>query len=152
MRYRPTRSGYGVGFAIPTCRNRTSSTSSPASLFPVAMQIQRIYGLTAYLPAVLPADKAPGLPDEIALVFYPSQAAYRATKDYPGGRAYSDLTHRFLPGQEPQQIPGLLRRCGGTGNALPSAQQLRRLADLCGGTMGGARAAGKSATNSTWRS
>jgi hypothetical protein len=58
---------------------------------PVAMQIQRIYGLTAYLPAVLPADKAPGLPDEIALVFYPSQAAYRATKDYPGGRAYSDL-------------------------------------------------------------
>jgi hypothetical protein len=58
---------------------------------PVAMQIQRIYGLVAYLPAVLPADKAPGLPDEVALVFYPSQAAYRATKEYPAGRAYSDL-------------------------------------------------------------
>ena len=58
---------------------------------PIAMQMQRIYGLTAYLPAVLPADRAPGLPDEVALVFYPSQAAYRATKEYPGGRAYSDL-------------------------------------------------------------
>jgi hypothetical protein len=58
---------------------------------PVAMQMQRIYGLVAYLPAVLPADHAAGLPDEVALVFYPSQAAYRATKEYPGGRAYSDL-------------------------------------------------------------
>jgi|WetSurMetagenome_2_1015567.scaffolds.fasta_scaffold50259_2 hypothetical protein len=57
----------------------------------VAMQMQRIYGLVAYLPAVLLADDATGLPDKVALVFYPSQAAYRATKEYPGGRAYSDL-------------------------------------------------------------
>jgi hypothetical protein len=58
---------------------------------PVAMQMQRIYGLAAYLPAVLPVEKADCLPDEVALVFYETQEAYRATKEYPGGRAYSDL-------------------------------------------------------------
>ena len=58
---------------------------------PIAMQIQRIYGLAAYLPAVLPKDKPVCLPDEVALVFYESKEAYRATMEYPGGRAYQDM-------------------------------------------------------------
>jgi hypothetical protein len=58
---------------------------------PFTVQMQRLYGLTAYLPAVLPAEKHEGLPDEIALVFYKTQQAYDDAKEYPGGQAYSDL-------------------------------------------------------------
>src|SRR5262249_19507992 len=54
-------------------------------------QMQRLYGLTAYLPAVLPPDHPAGLPDEIALVFYHTQEAYTFAKRCAGGRAYSDL-------------------------------------------------------------
>lgn len=58
---------------------------------PVTAQLQRLYGLTAYLPTVLPVDKPPGVPDEIALVFYRSQKAYTDTADIVAGRAYSAL-------------------------------------------------------------
>ncbi len=62
-----------------------------AVFIPLTVQMQRLYGLTAYLPAVLPADKPDAAPDEIALVFYRSQQAYEDAKQYPGGAAYSDL-------------------------------------------------------------
>jgi hypothetical protein len=58
---------------------------------PITVQMQRLYGLTAYLPAVLPPDHPAGLPDEIALVFYRTQEAYHAAKRCVGGRAYSAL-------------------------------------------------------------
>ena len=58
---------------------------------PITVQMQRLYGLTAYLPAVLPPDHPAGLPDEIALVFYRTQEAYHFTKRCVGGRAYSEL-------------------------------------------------------------
>jgi hypothetical protein len=58
---------------------------------PLTVQMQRLYGLTAYLPAVLPVEHPPGLPDEIALVFYRTQAAYHDAKQCVGGRAYSVL-------------------------------------------------------------
>jgi len=58
---------------------------------PVTVQMQRLYGLTAYLPAVLPIGHAPSLPDEIALVFYRTQAAYHLAKQCVGGRAYSEM-------------------------------------------------------------
>jgi len=56
---------------------------------PFTVQMQRLYGLTAYLPAVIHGED--GLPDEIALVFYKTRKAYDDAKKYPGGQAYSDL-------------------------------------------------------------
>ena len=58
---------------------------------PVTAQLQRLYGLTAYLPTVLPTSKPDGVPDEIALVFYRSQTAYTDTTKIVAGRAYSAL-------------------------------------------------------------
>jgi hypothetical protein len=58
---------------------------------PITVQMQRLYGLTAYLPAVLPPDHPAGIPDEIALVFYRTQEAYHFAKQCVGGRAYSEL-------------------------------------------------------------
>jgi hypothetical protein len=58
---------------------------------PMTVQMQRLFGLTAYLPAVLPETKSEGMPDEIALVFYQTQGAYHEAKRCVGGRSYSDL-------------------------------------------------------------
>jgi hypothetical protein len=58
---------------------------------PATAQLQRLYGLTAYLPTVLPTSKPDGVPDEIALVFYESQQAYNDTSAIVAGRAYSAL-------------------------------------------------------------
>lgn len=56
---------------------------------PITVQIQRLYGLTAYLPAIPPESNA--VPDEIALVFYRTQGCYAEAKRCVGGRAYSAL-------------------------------------------------------------
>ena len=58
---------------------------------PGTVQIQAPVGLTAYLPSVLPDQKSPVAPDEIAIVFYEYQNAYHEAKETVGGRAYSDL-------------------------------------------------------------
>jgi hypothetical protein len=58
---------------------------------PFTVEMQRLYGLAAYLPMVLPPDHPPALPDEVALVFYKTKESYNDSKKYPGGRAYSDL-------------------------------------------------------------
>jgi len=58
---------------------------------PMTVQMQRLYGLTAYLPALLPENKGQGIPDEVALVFYRTQGAYHEAKRCVGGRAYSEL-------------------------------------------------------------
>ena len=58
---------------------------------PVTVQIQRLYGLTAYLPAVLPEREGSTIPDEVALVFYRTQECYHEAKRCVGGRAYSEL-------------------------------------------------------------
>jgi len=62
---------------------------------PVTAQLQRLYGLTAYLPTVLPSSKPEGVPDEIALVFYQTQQAYNDTSNIVAGRAYS-LLHKTV--------------------------------------------------------
>lgn len=76
---------------------------------PATVQLQRLYGLTAYLPAVLPADKPAGVPDEVALVFYRSQRAYADAKACVGGRAYG-LLHStvFDVAHSPSDFPTLL--------------------------------------------
>jgi hypothetical protein len=58
---------------------------------PFTVQMQRQYGLTAYLPAVLPESKESTVPDEVALVFYRTQECYHQAKRSVGGRAYSEL-------------------------------------------------------------
>jgi len=62
---------------------------------PTAVQTQAPLGMTAYLPTVLPASKPKKVPDEIALVFYESQATYTRTSVTTSGRAYS-LLHGAL--------------------------------------------------------
>lgn len=66
-------------------------TALGSIFMPVTVQLQRLYGLTAYLPAVPPTEKAVGVPDEIALVFYETQQAYTDTALIVAGRAYSRL-------------------------------------------------------------
>jgi hypothetical protein len=58
---------------------------------PFTVQMQRQYGLTAYLPAVLPESNESTIPDEVALVFYRTQECYHEAKGRVGGRAYSEL-------------------------------------------------------------
>jgi hypothetical protein len=58
---------------------------------PITIQMQRLYGLTAYLPAILPESKDSAIPDEVALVFYRTQECYHEAKRCIGGRAYSEL-------------------------------------------------------------
>jgi hypothetical protein len=58
---------------------------------PFTVQMQRKYGLTAYLPAVLPESKESTIPDEVALVFYRTQQCYHEAKRSVGGRAYNEL-------------------------------------------------------------
>jgi hypothetical protein len=58
---------------------------------PVTVQMQLLYGLTAYLPAVPPQSDDPRLPNEVALVFYRIQGCYDEAKRCVGGRAYNEL-------------------------------------------------------------
>ncbi|MEA2328251.1 MAG: hypothetical protein QOE68_3210 [Thermoanaerobaculia bacterium] len=75
------------------------TSQDPAAFFaelgsifiPVTTQLQRLYGLTAYLPTVMPANKPSTVPDEIALVFYSSQAAYTAANAIVVSRTYQKL-------------------------------------------------------------
>lgn len=53
---------------------------------PGTVQLLAPLGLTAYLPAVLPADHAPELPDEIALLFYESREVYQNSFATTAGR------------------------------------------------------------------
>jgi hypothetical protein len=62
---------------------------------PMTVQMQRLFGLTAYLPAILPETKSEAMPDEIALVFYRTQGAYHEAKRCVGGRSYSEL-HQLI--------------------------------------------------------
>lgn len=79
------------GYRHPAVSTADFFTKLGAIFIPVTVQMQRLFQLTAYLPAVLPANKPQGLPDEIALVFYRSQQAYSNATLCAGGRAYSLL-------------------------------------------------------------
>lgn len=66
--------------------------SKLGSIFcPGTVQIQAPVGLTAYLPSIMPAEKHPLAPDEVAIVFYEYPNAYHEAKETVGGRAYSDM-------------------------------------------------------------
>ncbi|MBI5083244.1 MAG: hypothetical protein HZB13_01410 [Acidobacteria bacterium] len=71
---------------------RPSLLGQLATVFmPLTGQMQRLYGLTAYLPAVPPANPNSALPDEVALVFYRTKNAYHEAKRCVGGRAYGAM-------------------------------------------------------------
>ena len=76
---------------------------------PITVQMQRLYGLTAYLPAILPESKDSTMPDEVALVFYRTQECYHDAKRCIGGRAYSELHElAFDMSASPSGFPKLL--------------------------------------------
>ena len=79
------------GFRLGTLMPADFLVAIGSIFIPVTAQLQRLYGLTAYLPTVLPTSKPDGTPDEIALVFYDSQQAYTDTTKIVAGRAYSSL-------------------------------------------------------------
>jgi hypothetical protein len=79
------------GFRLSSLAPQAFLSALGSVFIPVTAQLQRLYGLTAYLPTVPPLDKPDGLPDEIALVFYETQQAYNDTKLIVAGRAYSSL-------------------------------------------------------------
>lgn len=79
------------GFKLSTLTPADFLTALGSIFIPVTAQLQSLYGLTAYLPTVLPTGKPNGVPDEIALVFYETQKAYNDTSQIVAGRAYSAL-------------------------------------------------------------
>jgi hypothetical protein len=63
-----------------------------STFIPITAQVMCKLGLTAYLPAIIPIDRTPMVPDEIALVFYRSQTEYQlGANETPAGRAYQKL-------------------------------------------------------------
>ncbi len=83
------------GFRLPKGEPRDFQDHLRTIFIPATVQLQRLYGLTAYLPTVLPVTKPAGVPDEIALVFYETQQAYKNAALTVGGRAYA-LLHQTI--------------------------------------------------------
>ena len=79
------------GFRLQTQTADDFLTALSTIFIPATAILQRLYGLIAYLPTVLPKSKPAGIPDEIAIVFYRSQQAYNDTKLIVAGRTYSKL-------------------------------------------------------------
>lgn len=98
----PVRVWVGYGLDSLVRPDRTAFYRTLGSVFiPATVQLMRPWGLTTYLPTVLNADSNPHVPDEVALVYYRSQDAYRrACTCSVGGRAYVRLhqtAFRFTP-------------------------------------------------------
>ncbi|MFM0336854.1 hypothetical protein [Paraburkholderia fungorum] len=79
------------GFRLPSLAAAQFYLDLGTIFVPVTVQMQRLFHLAAYLPAVLPPVRPDGLPDEIALVFYRTQQDYTNAALAAGGRAYSLL-------------------------------------------------------------
>src|SRR5205085_12664987 len=64
------------GYRLSTLAPKDFLTALGSVFIPVNARLQRLYGLTAYLPTVTPLDTPAGLPGEIAPGFSASQPAY----------------------------------------------------------------------------
>src|SRR5262249_46706305 len=96
---------------------------------PVTIQMQRLYGLTAYLPAILPVSKDSTIPDEVALVFYRTQECYHDAKRCIGGRTNKQLPElAFDISATPGDFP-LFFSADQTRPPLSSVRAIHRLAD-----------------------
>jgi hypothetical protein len=97
------------GFRLGSLAPQDFLTALGSIFIPATAQLQSLYGLTAYLPTVMPLDKPGGVPDEIALLFYRTQQAYNDTKLTVPGRAYSSLhSTAFGFPQSESSFPGAL--------------------------------------------
>lgn len=73
---------------------------------PATVQLMAPQGLQAYVPSVLPPSDHPKVPDEIALVFYPSRQCYQqASHASVAGRAYGALHGTVFSFQAQQDRP-----------------------------------------------
>jgi len=80
------------GYALDRTQMDAFHQALGATFIPITPQVMGKLGLTAYLPAIVPGDAAPSVPDEIALVFYRSQADYQQNANgTTAGRAYQKL-------------------------------------------------------------
>lgn len=64
-------------------------THLSATFIPATWQVMRAYGLLTYVPSVLTAASASGLPEEVALLCYSTTEAYESSKKTVAGRSYS---------------------------------------------------------------
>jgi hypothetical protein len=76
------------------------------SLFiPAWTQLTAPLGLTAYVPSVPPVcEDVPQVPDEIAIVFFESQAVYTARTDFTGGRVCGPLHNTVFGWDDPVPV------------------------------------------------
>ena len=90
---------------------------------PAAPATHQRNGLIAYVPALPQAGLPAGTPDEIAIVVYESEEAYRAARQTPEGQAYAALHWEFFEEPAPQTgaVPGKRTR---SDTARPFAREL----------------------------
>ena len=80
------------GYALDRAQRDAFYQSLGSTFIPITAQVMGKLGLTAYLPAIVPGDRTPSVPDEIALVFYRTQADYQQSANgTTAGRAYQKL-------------------------------------------------------------
>lgn len=80
------------GYALDRTHRDAFHQTLGATFIPITAQVMGKLGLTAYLPAIVPPDQNPSVPDEIALVFYRSQSDYQQNSNgTTAGRAYQKL-------------------------------------------------------------
>ncbi|MDI5985333.1 hypothetical protein QLQ85_11065 [Halomonas sp. M4R5S39] len=85
-----------LGYALPELASGAGRERFYRQLgeifIPATVQSMAPQGLQAYVPSVLPPSDHPSVPDEIALVFYPSRQCYQqASHASVAGRAYGAL-------------------------------------------------------------
>ena len=102
---------------------------------PMTVQMQRLFGLKAYLPAILPETKSEGMPDEIALVFYQTQGAYHEAKrcSFPEmftGEVQPDKPYHLFPKSVDWQIGSARLYAGTRRSKLKETGFLKRLGQV----------------------
>jgi hypothetical protein len=95
------------GYALDRTQKEAFCQTLGNTFIPITAQVMGKLGLTAYLPAIVPNDQAPSVPDEIALVFYRTQETYQQTANSTtAGRAYQKLhAGVFVLGPQPTGRP-----------------------------------------------
>jgi hypothetical protein len=95
------------GYALDRTHKEAFWQTLGNTFIPITAQVMSKLGLTAYLPAIVPNDQVPSIPDEIALVFYRTQATYQQNANGTvSGRAYQKLhASVFVLGPQPLGKP-----------------------------------------------
>ncbi|WP_157742956.1 hypothetical protein [Halomonas sp. hl-4] len=99
-----------LGYALPELASGTGRERFYQQLgevfIPATVQSMAPQGLQAYVPSVLPSSHHPKVPDEVALVFYPSRQCYQqASHATVAGRGYGALHSTVFSFQAQQGRP-----------------------------------------------